>query len=530
MNDTLKAIVQVLESGKPELQVAAAQILGELRARDPVVVRELEAAMERSPVLGRFCLDALTKIGTAEAIAVLAGTLVENEALAEHAAHLLGEVGSPAHRVLADTYDQALGDQRLRILGILGRTIDKDALSVFVHALLTPETAAAAGRLLLAAADQFDAQLRKQFRDGLTPHLEGALPEQCLAEVVTVLVGVDAAGSRSLLLRMSADGHPASVRSAAYRSLRGSKLSAAQVRAMMDLLAEPNEKDVHDAVRDVLAELPEVPTSMVPVLKRLLAARQPEQRLFALRMLRKATGADMAKVSLKLLDHDDERFRRAAADALAHNKQAIDPLVRVVQTSRAPGLVQAAADVLVRLAPAMSPKAVRGVLDKAARLLATNARTSDLLLGVVLASQGTKVGAELVERAVRLRRTRRYGDALHVLARLAASPHGSDEGRYQLALTRLLQDMARPADELESPGNPTMGFFSALVRSGFPLVERLRKESAVSPEALLHVASHFAEAVGVERRFGTELLQYLASRKKGRAGDEARVALRAVGG
>lgn len=530
MNDTLKAIVQVLESGKPELQVAAAQILGELRARDAAIVAALDGAKDRSPLLGRFCLDALAKIGTVEAVQVLAGTQVDNEALAEHAAHLLGEIGARAHGVLAKTYGQAIGDQRERILGILARSLGKEALSVFVHALLTPETAATAGRLLLAAADQFDGELRKQFRNGLLPHLDDSLPEQCLAEVVTVLAGIDPSGSRALLLRLSAAGNPPLVRSAAYRALRGSKLTAAQVRGLMDLLADADEKDVHDAVRDLLADLAEVPAGMVPVLKRLLASRQPEQRLFALRMLRTATGAEMAKVALKLLDHDDERFRHAAADALAHNRQAIEPLIRVVQTSRDPGLVQSAADVLVRLAPDMPPKSVRTVVDKAIRLLATNARTSDLLLGVALASNGTKVAAELIERAVRLRRTRRYGDALHVLARLTASPHGSDEGRYQLALARLLQDMSRPAAELDSPGNPTMGFFSALVRSGFPLAERLRKESAVSPEAMLHVASHFAEAVGVERRFGTELLQYLASRKKGRAGDEARVVLRAVGG
>ncbi len=51
MNDTLKAIVQVLESGKPELQVAAAQILGELHARDASIVTALADAMRRSPVL-----------------------------------------------------------------------------------------------------------------------------------------------------------------------------------------------------------------------------------------------------------------------------------------------------------------------------------------------------------------------------------------------------------------------------------------------------------------------------------------------
>jgi hypothetical protein len=333
-----------------------------------------------------------------------------------------------------------------------------------------------------------------------------------------------------LMWRLTAPENPAIVRSAAFRALRGAKLTAVQVRGMMDVLADANAKDVHDSVRDVLADLPEVPAGMVPVLKKLLVSRQPEQRLFALRMLRTATGVEMAKIALKLLDHDDDRFRQAAADALAHNKQAIEPLVRLVQTSRDPVLAQAATDVLIRLAAEMPPKTLRSIVDKAVKLLATNPRTSDLLLGIALASDGNKVGAELVERAVRLRRTRRYGDALHVLARLAASSHATDEGRYQLALTRLLQDMSQPADEVAAPGNATMGFFAALVRGGFPLAERLRKESTLSPEAILRVASHFAEAVGVERRFGTDLLQFLASRKKGRAGDEARVVLRAVGG
>ena len=68
--------------------------------------------------------------------------------------------------------------------------------------------------------------------------------------------------------------------------------------------------------------------------------------------------------------------------------------------------------------------------------------------------------------------------------------------------------------------------FAVLIRNGFPLFERLRRESAVKPEMLLRVATHFATAVGAERRFGTELLQHLAQRTKGRAGDEARLALR----
>ena len=41
MNEIFKTITNLLEAGKPELQVAAAQILGELRVKDPNVVRAL---------------------------------------------------------------------------------------------------------------------------------------------------------------------------------------------------------------------------------------------------------------------------------------------------------------------------------------------------------------------------------------------------------------------------------------------------------------------------------------------------------
>lgn len=530
MNDTQKAIVHVLETGKPELQVAAAQILGELRAKDAPAVRALDAGVRRSPVLGRFCLDALAKIGTREAIEIIAASLLDNEVLADHAAHLLADIGVTAHGVLASTYPQALGDQRVRILGILARTLSKDAVAVFVHGLLTPETTEAAGRMLLEAVDQFQPALQKSLREGLAPHLDGVLPDTCLVQVVGVLAKVDPAGSRSLLMRFTAPAVPQVVRAAAYRAMQGSKLSAAQVRSMMDLLEDPAEKGLHDAVRDVLGELPEVPDGLLPVLKRLLGSRQPEQRLFALRMLRTAGGAEMAKTAMKFLVHDGERFRAAAADALAHNKQAVEPLVRLLQTTRDTSLAQVAADILIRLGADLPPKLLRGLADKAVQMLRTNARGGDLLLGVVLAVGDSKTAGVLVERAIRLRRARRHADALHVLARLVAAPHATDEVRYQLAVTKLLQDMSHPTAEAAQPGNATMGFFAALVRNGFPLAERLRRESAVTADAMLRVATHFAEAVGVERRFGTELLQHLAGRKKGRAGDEARVAPRAVGG
>ena len=81
MNETTKAIVELLCEGKPELQVAAAQVLGELRPKDAAAIEALGDGPDRSPVLGRFCLDALAKIGSAAAL----GKLAEAEPLLRNA-------------------------------------------------------------------------------------------------------------------------------------------------------------------------------------------------------------------------------------------------------------------------------------------------------------------------------------------------------------------------------------------------------------------------------------------------------------
>ncbi len=533
MNDTLKLIVGLLEGGKPELQVAAAQVLGELRPKESAVLRALIGAQRRSSVLGRFCLEAMAKIGSPEALEAIAQSLVDSDAQSEHAAHLLAEAGAAAHNVLVARFAAAEGDGAIRILNVLSRQPSKDAVPVFVRSLLTPDLSAHAGRILTAANAAPAPNFGKLLREALQKHLDDALPEACLANVIGVLARLDAEGSKALLVKHAQAPHSALVRSAAFRALRGTALTAAQLRTMLDLLEDANEKDVHDAVREVLSSLPEVPEGALPVMKRLLAARQPEQRLFALRMLRTAGGADLAKFALKWLDHEDERFRAAAADALAHNKQASDLVLRLLVTTRHPALADAAAGVLLRQVEHLSPKFVQGLAEKAIKSLATNVRLADQLLDVVLASSGAKLVSVLVEAAARMRRAGRRGEALHLLARTASTYPADAEVRYQLALTKLLADAVVAPDanaETSAPGNPTMGFFAALVRDGFPLFERLRKENSATPELLLRIATHFSSGVGPERRFGTELLQHLATRTRGRAGDEAKVALRAVGG
>jgi len=537
MNDTIKSIVDLLIEGKPELQVAAAQVLGELRPKDAAAIDALSNGLDRSPLLGRFCLDALAKIANPAALAKMAEAVVEHEVLSDHAAHLLGDLGPEAHGVLAEIYPQAIGEQRGRILSVLGRELSDASIPVVVGALLTNDLMDVAATMLERGSRAMTPAMKKLLRESLQERLDDSLVPNAssntvapntVARVLAVLAVVDAKGSKTLFLKCIEVGLPTPVRSAAFRALRGAELTANQTKAMMASLEDGAQKGVHDAIRDLLVNLPELPTGLAPGLKRLLASRQPEQRLFAIRMLRTAGGVELAKSFVKLLDHDDARFREAAVDGLANNKQAVEPLLKLMQSTKNLDMSQIAGTILARLVSHITPKMQKAAGEKAVKLLATNSRLGDMLLDLVLLAGGPKITPFFIEKAIRLRRAQRTAEALHVLAKIGASDFSDDEVHYQIAVIKLLAS----ADEIEgsgTPGNSTMGFFSVLIRAGFPLFDRLKRESAIKPEMLLRVATYFTQAVGAERRFGTELLQHLANRTKGRAGDEARLVLRTAG-
>jgi len=97
MNETVKEILVILETGRTEVQVAAAQILGELRIKDPAVVRALGNGAARSSVLGRYALEALARINTVDSLRLVVRILCEHDSLTDQAIHLLNEAGTAAH-------------------------------------------------------------------------------------------------------------------------------------------------------------------------------------------------------------------------------------------------------------------------------------------------------------------------------------------------------------------------------------------------------------------------------------------------
>ncbi len=169
--------------------------------------------------------------------------------------------------------------------------------------------------------------------------------------------------------------------------------------------------------------------------------------------------------------------------------------------------------------------------EKCGKLLADGSEMGETHLELLVAVNSDAAGQQLADKAVRLRRAHKLVEALRILMHLAQAEVLDAEGNYQLALARLIKDSEEGRSGMISyTGDATMGFIAGLVRSDFPVFERLKKESMLQPEDLLRVGRHFNASIGPEQRFGTDILVYVAQKHaKAKAGEEARLMIRTEG-
>ena len=533
MNETLKSVVRVLEEGSPELKVAAVQILGELQPSEPAVVQTLAALLERGEgFLAPFLIDALARIGSEAAVRVLLEHLTDGGAMAERVRQVLGKAGTQATRAIAEHFDKAAPDLQLQFLEVLGQNLQKESLAVMQRTLLGRDRALAerAAQVLLGRAAGMTPAQRKQLIDSLQQIFarEASLDPERVATTLHLLAKLAPERSKALLLRHVGPKHQAPVRRAALLSLVGVELTSSQLEAILDCLFAEEIQIVHAAM-DVLREHVEFTAAGRNRLKKMLQSEREDLRLFALRALRNVPTAEVGQLCLPFLLNGNPDARQAATESLGRNAAALETLFKAFLAEKAPDRARALAQPLAQLRAHFKPAQVRGLVERATKLVTDEDPLGDVTLALAIGVDPERSVAALVDRAVRLRRSRKPGDALSILMRLAQSPNLSAEGRYQLALCRLLTDPERLRGNGEG-GDATMGHFAGLVRDGFPLLERLRKEAQIGPDLLLRLGRHFAGGVGIERRFGAECLRFVAEKHaRAKVGEEARQTLRVSG-
>ncbi|MFO1052895.1 MAG: HEAT repeat domain-containing protein [Planctomycetota bacterium] len=531
MNDTIRSILAILEQDKPpELKIAAAQVLGELAPQDPGVVRTLAgAAGSGEDYLARPALLALGAIRSSAAIKVLLGHLEGRHA--DLASHVLREIGPAVAAEIEPVFSQSSPEVQARLMPILASCRNSHSLSTLETALFQPINARRAADLLVEThLDGLDARQRKSLQGRLAKAMKGIeLSPETRGALLCVVARLDGAAARETLMEHVGAQHPVLVRAAALRALKGVKLTPTQSVLILDVLSAADAEPLVEPAVELLRGVP-WSEKAIPALRNLLDSPDVALRRFALEAMKRVEDADVVKPLLAILHGSSEELAGLAADALGNNPHARDGLLRSFLAEKDAASARRMLQPLSQLMRGMDEKQLDALVERGTKALLVQDPLGELVLELVARAGGDAGVASITDKAVRLRKQKKLRESVALFALLAHMQRLDPEGRFQLAVTRLLLDEAQPRGEEAPVGNATMGYFALLIREGFPMLERVRKESAVTPEAMLRIGQHFCGGVGEERRLGVDLLAYVAQKfGKRRAGEEAKVALRAEG-
>ncbi len=508
----------MLDEGGPEQQVAAAQVLAWLKPKTPAVVKALgRLAVDGDAFVRRYAVDALGAIGNAAALGHLIPLLHIEGPLRSRAARSLIRLGANGETVLIKEFDKADWETRGVILETLAQMRGPDAMKTLFTVFKDPELedlAARGAKTLLVELESAEAAERDAIRKTVLTSLKRVpkrAPESYVVYLVELLGLCRDANCRDVFFSHSGSSQPKAVRAAALRGLAGMELTPAQSRKLLGYLEDDDFVHVVGPTLQVLEGYEPKGAPIAAVLGKLLENPRPEVRSFAMKGLGSFQTATSAELLMPFLGSSDPKVHALASEALGQNPEARDALVKAMTSSRDLEQAHRPFDAVLRLAPQLEQAHIKKLVTFYLKLLQAGNPVRDLVQRILAAADPKVATPMLLDEAKKLRNREQFDRSQAVLQVLASTPEQMHaDVRYELALTILL-GRGREPDLVE--GDPVVGHLCHLIQGGYPLFQRIKKERKLETADALYLGQRFVERLNDERRFGTELLAWLAKKE-----------------
>lgn len=535
---TSKQLVALLDADHAtEVRTAAALVLGEVGGKDPAIARALTAALDDAdPGVRLQALRAAGKLRIEAALPKLLERINEGGPESEAAAEAAARLGAKGTKGLLDLMGHTSPGLRRRIAGALAAAGTASAETAAVASLLDsdPGVVDAAARSLIDKMPTFSAEHRRSIAERvielLKPKKNAPLPQVSESALLRLLARLgDARGEAAFWARLEPNV-PADIRAAALNAL-GTLPPATGADKLKRLLACAADTDFRVAA-PALMLLKNVAVSD-KVLKDwlpLLDAPDIAARHFAMEKFGDRDRPEVAEALVRQLRHADPGLRKAALERLAkldHGRNALaDALLSAGNPDEAWNLARAQVP-FAKDYPA--PLRTR-IFNQASEYLEEGDRRSDALLTLLREADPRGLRDRLEERALTLRKKKKYAEALIYLRLLTRDPAVGETVRFEHAGCAL-KVSSRDTSADARTADPALHQFAALIhRHETEPITLVEKAKWLDNDDLFYLGFHFAEGKGPEKDFGAAILRLLIHRAgKGKLAKDAKSKLRSQG-
>lgn len=516
-------IVALLKSDAIEKQIAAAIVLGELKAKGPDVVEGLSGVLESGvSLLQLHALDALARVGAKKALGQIFPLLaVGNDDVRRAATRAVASVGDDVVPLIKQKMASAGPEERRALDAALAELGGKDAFSALIKGLASSD-AEAAKAAALAVRQQIkgaDGNKRRSYLAEVERFLEsqkkkGGSPG-AIAAAVKILGYLEDEKTIPMLLQYAGDEREhASVRQEAIIAFRFALQKDKPNAKVVDTLvkaAEAPDRTLAQTALHTLGSL-QIGADTAKRLEKLALHPDFDRARFVITLLGGLGGPEAARVLTKVLTQaTDRRYAEAAAAGLSGKEDSVPALAKALLETTNPDRAWVLRNVLRPTAKKISSVLRKQILEEAMDRLGKGERNYEAHLDVARDADPDAVAEALRELATRLRK-KDENKARVVLAILCRSDRATDDDRYALAsleLSRSNRD-TRPASRASDESLRLLG---SLLRQGFDVARALKKDRVLELDHLYYVGFHFTE---VGHPLGEELLEEVV-KKGGRA-------------
>jgi HEAT repeat protein len=516
-------IVALLKSEAIEKQIAAAIVLGELRAKGPGVVEGLAAVLDSGvSLLQMHALDALARVGAKKALPQIFPLLsTGSDDVRRAATRAVASVGEEVVPLIKEKMAGAGPDERRALDAALAELGGKDAFSALIKGLVSSD-AEAAKAAALAVRQQIkasDGNKRRSYMAEIEKFLEaqkkkGGAPGATAAAVKILGYLEDEKTIPMLLVYANDEKQHASVRQEAIIAFRFALQKDKPSAKVIDTLvraAEVPDRTLAQTALHTLGSL-QVTEDTAKRLEKLALHPDFDRARFVLELLGRMGGSEAARVLTKvLISTTDRRYAEAAAGGLGGKEDAVPALAKALLETTNPDRAWVLRNVLRPTAKKIAPALRKQILEEAIERLGKGERNYEAHLDVARDADPDGVAEALRALAARLRKKDENKSGV-VLAILCKSDRATDEDRYTLAsleLARSIRD-TRPASRA---GDESLRLLGSLLRHGFDVARALKKDRVLELDHLYYVGFHFTEE---GHPLGEELLEEVV-KKGGRA-------------
>lgn len=533
MDETLRRLGSYTAAKDSRLACAAAVILSELAPKDSGLVTQLIAALEHADAVRRpFIIEALGRIGTADAAAALVPLIKSEGPASDQALRAIAHTGSAALKPLLKMLGSISPQLLEKVAECAARTSESTAYQALLSRLENADIDTC--RAIRAGLRTAMTTLEDRAKDNLRRQLEKSFRVSTLTRhapaVIALMKIAGDLGDPNLLSfiqpRVAAD-NPPNVRRAALLAIGMLHLSGDQrARLAPKILPLLLDADVANLAEPALEALRQanLGADHQTGLRKLLNSQSPRIREFAMRTLA-STGTTRTLTELiGCLDSPDRSMREEALGALSRAPSASAALAERLLDSKggesALETARALAPQAAHIPPRMLHKLAEEYIDtgkhSTRKVDADTLRRQEdkrrSILSVFRGANSPILVESAAERAKKLQQKGENQQAYELLRSIQGLTGWSDEHKIHTALAGLIngpKDLARTA----RTNDPHLRALEDILGSGRWSVKDLSKivlkDTDLNKKSLYYLGFHFVERMHVERQFGKAVLEHL---------------------